>query len=176
MSHLPGIKREFPFGVACDSWCTSCSGIRCKEDVGFLFDQKGKVQGYIIDSQKLREAASKLKLYPAENRRLKNFAPHDGIYKRPLDVKNLISKNPSYVNTVRFSDDILKHLLVGVEGCDDFIRGKRDISKRKGCINLNMKATEVLTGERNVEGIEVVESSGEVYHKNPGTNPLTRGY
>ena len=179
MSLLPGIRRGFRFDEGSDSWCTKCSGIRCKEKVGYLFDQKGNVQGYIIDYKILREITSRK--YSEYNRRLNDSPPTDGIYKRPSDFIQLISKNPRKVNTVRFSKDLIRHLLIGVEGCDDFVRGIRDYShkniiKRRGVIDLNMESTEVLSGKRKVEDIKQIKSDEADYYKRPGTNPLTRGY
>ena len=179
MSFYSGIKRGFCYGEGSDSWCTKCSGLRCKEKVGYIFDQKGNVQGYIIDYMRLKEIISKK--YPEYNRRLKDFPPSDGIYKRPLDFIQLISKNPAKVNTVRFSKDLIRLLLIGVEGCDDFVRGIRDYShkniiKRRRVIDLNMESTEVLSGKRKVEDIKQIKSHEADYYKRPGTNPLTRGY
>jgi len=178
MSFYSGIKRGFCYGEGSDSWCTKCSGLRCKEKVGYIFDQKGNVQGYIIDYMRLKEIISKK--YPEYNRRLKDFPPSDGIYKRPLDFIQLISKNPAKVNTVRFSKDLLRLLLVGVEGCDDFTRGRRVVShenniKRKGVIDLNIKSSEVLSGKRDVKDIKHVKGPEVLNYKVPSANPLTRG-
>jgi hypothetical protein len=125
MSSYIGVKRRFRYGQHSDSWCTKCNGLRCEEDVGFLIDDRGNVQGYIIDSEKLREATSNK--YPGENKRMKDSPPSDGIYKRPFDVKKYLSGNPFSVKKIRFSNDVLKLLLVGVEGCDGFVKGVRNV-------------------------------------------------
>ena len=179
MSILPGIKRGFHFGQGGVNWCTKCNGFKCEEDVGFLIDDRGNVKGYIIDSDRLRE--TDFKEYPGENKRMKDSPPSDGIYKRPLDVKKLLSRNPINVNTVRFSNDVLKLLLVGVEGCDDFVKGARNVpcekfSKGLESINLNRKAAEVLSDQKRVEGLKLVKGSEQANYRNLATNPLTRGY
>jgi len=179
MTNLPKIRRGFHFGQGGVSWCTRCNGFRCKEDVGFLCDRSGNVKGYIIDSSRLRETDGKE--YSGENKRMKEFPPRDGIYKRPLDVKKLLSRNPVYVNTVQFSDDVLKLLLVGVEGCDDFVKGVRKVpcetfSKDLESMDLNGKAAEVLTGKTSAADIKLVKGSGYANYRTPGSNPLSRGY
>ena len=179
MTSLPKIRRGFHFGQGGVSWCTRCNGLRCKEDVGFLCDKSGNVKGYIIDSERLSETA--FKEYSGYNKRTKDSPPSDGIYKRPLDVKKLLSRNPVYVNTVQFSDDVLKLLLVGVEGCDDFVKGFREVhnanhSNGMDSMNLNRKAAEVLSGKASVTDIKLVKSSGQKNYRNLNSNPLTRGY
>lgn len=123
MKSSAAIRKVFLFGQSRSSWCTGCNGARCGEDVRFLNDGRGSVQGYVIDAEKLGEAAARI--YPGENRRVRNSSPTDGIYKRPLDIKKLLSRDPDSINTVRFSSDLLANLLVGVEGCDNFTRGPR---------------------------------------------------
>ena len=179
MSILPGIKRVFHFGQGGVSWCTRCNGLRCKEDVGFLCDKSGNVKGYIIDSERLSE--TDFKEYSGYNKRTKDSPPRDGIYKRPLDVKKLLSRNPINVNPVQFSNDVLKLILVGVEGCDDFVKGVREVpyDKLPECLeamDLNSKAAEVLSGKKSVTGIKLVKESGQTNYRSPGSNPLTRGY
>ena len=179
MTNLPGIKRGFQFGQGGVSWCTRCNGLRCKEDVGFLCDKSGNVKGYIIDSERLSETA--FKEYPGYNKRTKDSPPSDGIYKRPLDVKILLSRHPANVKTVAFSNDVLTLLLVGVEGCDDFVKGVREVpyDTLPECLepnNLNRKAEEVLKGERSVTEIELVKGSGQTNYRDLCSNPLTRGY
>ena len=95
MTSLPKIRRGFHFGQGGVSWCTRCNGLRCKEDVGFLCDKSGNVKGYIIDSERLKEIG--YKEYSGGNKRMKEFPPRDGIYKRPLDVKKLLSRNSAKV-------------------------------------------------------------------------------
>ena len=179
MTNLPKIRRGFHFGQGGVSWCTRCNGLRCKEDVGFLCDKSGNVKGYIIDSERLREID--FKEYSGYNKRTKDFPPRDGIYKRPLDVKQLLSRNPISVNTVEFSNDVLKLLLVGVEGCDDFVKGLRNVpgetfSKGLESMNLNRKAAEVLSGKTSAADIKLVKGSGETNYRDTVSNPLTRGY
>ncbi len=179
MTGLPGIKRGFHFGQGGVSWCTRCNGRRCKEDVGFLNDKWGNVKGYVIDSERLKEID--FKEYSGGNKRMKEFPPSDGIYKRPLDVKKLLSRNPTNVKTVKFSNDVLKLLLVGVEGCDDFVKGVREVHndtlpKGLDSMNLNRKAAEVLNGKSSVTDIKLVKSSGQTNCRHINSNPLTRGY
>jgi hypothetical protein len=165
MDNLPGLKRGFYFGQGGMSWCTRCNGSKCKKDVGFVRDVSGSVQGYMIDSGKLKEADSKR--FTGENRRKNDFPPHDGIHKRTADVEQLLSRSPACVNTIRFSNDLLHLLLIGVEGCDDFVKGERKASSRefpmdRKAFNLNGKAAEVLSGTRRIQGIKVVKRSGRV--------------
>jgi hypothetical protein len=179
MSILPGTKRGFPFGQNRVSWCTRCNGRRCKEDVVFICDNSGHVKGYIIDSELLSETG--FKEYSGYNKRRKDSPPTDGIYKRPLDVKRLLSRDPASVKTVAFSDDVLNRVLVGVEACDDFVKGVREApyDKLPECLesmNLNRKAEEVLSGKTNVTGIKLVKGSEQTNYRSPGSNPLTRGY
>ena len=176
MTNLPKIRRGFHFGQGGVSWCTRCNGLRCKEDVGFLCDKSGNVKGYIIDAERLIETG--FKEYSGYNKRTKDFPPRDGIYKRPLDVKKLLSRKPINVNHVQFSNDVLKLLLVGVEGCDDFVKGVRKVHNENGMdsMNLNRKAAEVLSGKVSVTDIKLVKPAGETNYRNIGSNPLTRGY
>jgi hypothetical protein len=179
MTGLPGVKIGFHFGQGGVSWCTKCNGLRCNEDVGFLCDKSGTVNGYIIDAERLSE--TDFEKYSGENKRVKDFPPRDGIYKRPLDVKILLSRHPAKIKTVNFSNDVLKLLLVGVEGCEDFVKGVRKVPYEKDSygmdsMNLNRKAADVLSGKTSVTGIKQVKGSGQTNYRNLYSNPLTRGY
>lgn len=179
MNNMSGVKRAFPFTQVSASWCTKCSGLKCDEDVGFLQDRMGNVQGYIIDSEKLRNAI--YTEYKGKNRRKNNVTPYDRIYKRPSDVKELVSRNPRRVNNVKFSNDVLNRILVGVEGCDDFIKGSRDVpcervSEDAKSMNLDKKAAEVLSGTTEVIDIKLVRGYEKLNYRLPNSNPLTRGY
>jgi hypothetical protein len=179
MSSLPGIKRVFHFGQGGITWCTKCNRLRCKEDVGFLSDKWGRVKGYIIDPERLIETGGKE--YSGENKRIQDSPPSDGIFKRPLDVKQLLSREPFNVNTVTFSNDVLKLVLVGAEGCDNFLKGVRSVpceksNKSRRPIDLNRKAAEVLNGKTSVTDMKLVKVSEQANYRHPRTNPLSRGY
>jgi cell division protein FtsN len=143
MRSSAAIKRAFHFGQSGSSWCTRCTGSSCEEDVGFLYDDTGQVHGYVIDSEKINEAA--LRPYAGENRRLRDSPPSDGIYKRPGDLKKLISRRPDNINAVRFSRDLLTSLLSGVEGCDNFSSGTRRFG------HLKLPAVKMFSSETDFE-------------------------
>jgi cell division septation protein DedD len=178
MRSSAAIKRAFHFGQSGSSWCTRCAGSRCEEDVGFLCVDGGQVQGYVIDFEKINEVVSRA--YAGENRRLRDTSPSDGIYKRPKDIKKLISRQPDNINTVRFSRDLLTTLLVGVEGCDNFTSGKRRIHHRKfpqvGMFSTNtdseelpgMSQEESSKQKKNAEGREREPGKPEGTETDPG--------